>query len=56
MVIRLFENRENGKGAIIHKGYKFYLIECYQLGDFKGTRKYKTLNTAQRKALKYINK
>lgn len=55
MVIRTYENYENKKGALIHRGYKYYLVELYSFGVFQGTKKHKTFYQAQRKALNFIN-
>ena len=56
MVIRTYENYENKKGALIHRGHKFYLTEFYQLGEFEGAKRYRSFKKAQKECIKYINK
>lgn len=56
MTIRTYENIENGKGALIHNMYNYYLIQLFQFGEIKCEKRYKRLKKAQKEALKFIEK
>ena len=55
MTIRRYQNYKNKKEAFIIQGDGFFIVETYQFGEFRSIEDYKSFQTAQKEAIKYIN-
>lgn len=54
MIIRRYKNYTKRKEAVVIQGDKIFIVEEYQLGEFKHIKDYKSFQKAQKEALKYI--